>query len=63
MNFLGIFWVQNDCLVVGPWQLFKDGDRQGILADFVMPFFKLWPGADFFDIFCVIGYLMGKEIF
>ena len=49
MNFLDIFRAQNDCLVVGylmgkeifkfrpnlcPWQLFKEGNRQGILADF-----------------------------
>ena len=52
MNFLGIFWAQNDCLVVGylmgteifefrpnfgPWQLFKESNRQGILADFFKP--------------------------
>ena len=49
MNFLDIFRAQNDGLVVGyhmgkeifkfwpnlcPWQLFKEGNRQGILADF-----------------------------
>ena len=48
MNFLGIFLAQNDRLVVGymgteifefqpnfsKWQLFKEGNRQGILADF-----------------------------
>ena len=49
MNFWGIFWAQNNRLVVGylmgaeifefwpnfsPWQLFKEGNRQGILADF-----------------------------
>ena len=49
MNFLDIFRAQNDRLVVGylmgkeickfwpnlcPWQLFKEGNRQGILADF-----------------------------
>ena len=49
MNFLGIFRAQNDRLVIGylmgaevfefrpffgPWQLFKEGNRQGILADF-----------------------------
>ena len=55
MNFLGILWAQNDCLVVGHlmgaeisefwpnfglWQLFKEGYRQGILANFAMPFFR-----------------------
>ena len=55
MNFLGIFWAQKDRLVIGYlmgtemfefrpnfglWQLFKQGNRQGILADFAMPFFK-----------------------
>ena len=55
MNFLDIFTAQNDCLASGylmsttifefhlnlcPWQLFKEGTHQGILADFVMPFFK-----------------------
>ena len=51
-------------------ELFKEGTWQGILADFAMPFFKLFgPGVDFLDIFCaqndcpVIGYLMGTEIF
>ena len=49
MNFLVIFWAQNDRLVVGYlmgaeifefwpyfglWQQFKEGNRQGILADF-----------------------------
>ena len=49
MNFLDIFRAQNDRLVIGylmgkeifefrpnlcPWQLFKEGNRQGILADF-----------------------------
>ena len=49
MNFLGIFRAQIDRLVVGylkgaeifefrpnfsPWQLFKEGNRQGVLADF-----------------------------
>jgi len=49
MNFLGIFRAQNDCLVIGylmgteifefrpnfgPWQLFKDGNRQAILLIF-----------------------------
>ena len=49
MDFLDIFRAQNDCLVVGylmgkeifefwpnlcPWQLFKEVNRQGILADF-----------------------------
>ena len=49
MNFLGIFRAQNDRLVVGYlmgaeifefrpnfglWQLFKEGNRQGILAYF-----------------------------
>ena len=53
MNFLDIFRAQNDRLVVGYlmgkeifefrpnlclWQLFKEGNRQGILADFA--FFK-----------------------
>ena len=47
MNFLGIFWAQNDRLVVGYlmgaeifefrpnfglWQLVKEGNQQGILA-------------------------------
>ena len=56
MNFLGIFRAQNDCLVVGylmgteifefrpnfsPWQLFKEGNRQGILADFATPYLKI----------------------
>ena len=56
MNFLGIFWAQNNHLVVsylmgaesfelrpnfGLWQLFKEGNRQGILADSAMPFFKI----------------------
>ena len=87
MNFLGIFRAQNDCLVIGylmgaeifefrpnlgPWQLFKEGNWPGILANFATPFFKppfLGPGVDFLDIFCaqndclVIGYLMGTEIF
>ena len=55
MNFLGIFWAHNDHLVVGylmgadifefqanfgPWQLFKKGNQQSILADFAMPFIK-----------------------
>ena len=50
MNFLDIFRAQNDRLVIGylmgketfefrpnlcPWQLFKEGNLQGILADFV----------------------------
>ena len=50
MKFLGIFRAQNDRLVVGYligaeifefrpnfnlWQLFKEGNRQGILADFL----------------------------
>ena len=49
MNFLDIFRAQNDRLIVGYlmgkeifefrpnlslWQLFKDGNRKGILADF-----------------------------
>ena len=49
MNFLGIFRAQNDCLVIGYlmgaeifefrpnfglWQLFKEGNRQGILLIF-----------------------------
>ena len=49
MNFWGIFRAQNDRLVVGYlmgteifefrpnlslWRLFKEGNRQGILADF-----------------------------
>ena len=49
MNFLDILWAQNDHLVTGflidteilefwpnlcLWQLFKEGNRQGILADF-----------------------------
>ena len=49
MNFLGIFRAQNDRLVIGylmgaeifefrpnfgPWQLFKDGNQQGILLIF-----------------------------
>ena len=49
MNFLGIFRAHNDRLVVGylmsaeifkfwpnfgPWQLFKEGNRHGILAVF-----------------------------
>ena len=49
MNFLDIFRAQNDRLVVGYligkgmfefrpnlglWQLFKEGNRQGILADY-----------------------------
>ena len=49
MNFLGIFLAHNDRLVVGYlmgaeifefrpnlslWRLFKEGNRQGILADF-----------------------------
>ena len=49
LNFLDIFWAQNNCLVIGylmvkeifefqpnlwPWQLLKEGNRQGILADF-----------------------------
>ena len=53
MNFLDIFRAQNDRLVVGylmgkeifkfrpnlcPWQLFKEGNRQGILADFARIF-------------------------
>ena len=52
MNFLGIFRAQNDRLVVGYlmgaeifefrpnlslWRLFKEGNRQGILADFFKP--------------------------
>ena len=56
LNFLGIFKAQNDRLVIGflmdtdifefwpnlcPWQLFKEGNCQGILADFATPFFKL----------------------
>ena len=55
MTFLGIFRAQNDRLVVGylmgteifefrpnfgPWQLFKEGNRQGILADFATPYLK-----------------------
>ena len=53
------------------WQLFKEGNRQGILADFAMPFFKpplLGPRMDFLDIFCahndypVIGYLCQPPI-
>ena len=54
--FLDIFWAINDHLVIGflmdttnfefqpnlcPWQLFKEGNRRGILADFATPFFKL----------------------
>ena len=50
MNFLGFFWAQNDRLVVGymmgkeifefrpnlcPWQLFKEGNRQGIFLIFL----------------------------
>ena len=79
MNFLGIFRAQIDRQVVGylmgaeifefrpnlsPWRLFKEGNRQGILADFFKPSY-LGPGVDFLDIFCaqndclVIGYLMG----
>ena len=48
MNLLDIFKAQNDCLVIGYlmgkemfefrpnglWQLFKEGNRQGILADY-----------------------------
>ena len=49
MNFLDIFRAENDCLVIGYlmgkeifefrpnlclWQLFKEGNHQGILADF-----------------------------
>ena len=49
MNFLGIFRAQNDRLVIGylmgaeifefrsnlsQWRLFKEGNRQGIWADF-----------------------------
>ena len=52
MNFLGIFRDQNDRLVVGYrmgpeifefqpnlslWRLFKEGNQQGILADFFKP--------------------------
>ena len=52
---LGIFRAQNDRLVVGylmgaeilefrptfgPWQLFKEGNRQSILADFATPYLK-----------------------
>ena len=55
MNFLGIFRAQNDRLVASypmgtetfefrpnlcQWQLFKEGNRQGILSNFTMPFFK-----------------------
>ena len=55
MNFLDISRAQNDHLVIGYlmgkeifeswtnlclWQLFKEGNRQGILADFTTPFFK-----------------------
>ena len=55
MNFLGIFRAQNDRLVVGylmgteifefrpnfgPWQPFKESNRQGILADFAIPYLK-----------------------
>ena len=55
MSFLDIFRAQNDCLVIGylmgteifefhpnlcTWQLFKEGTRQGILANFAAPFFK-----------------------
>ena len=55
MNFLEIFSAQNDRLVVGyligaeifefrlnfgPWQLFKEGNRQGILGDFATLYLK-----------------------
>ena len=55
MNYWGIFRAQNDRLVVGylmgteifefrpnfgPWQLFKESNRQGILADFATPYLK-----------------------
>ena len=87
MNFLDIFRAQNNRLVIGflmdteifefwpnlrLWQLFKEGNRQGILANFATPFFKppkLERGVDFLDIFraqneCLaMGYLMGTEIF
>ena len=56
MNFLDIFRAQNNRLVIGflmdteifefwpnlsPWKLFKEGNRQVILANFATPFFKL----------------------
>ena len=55
MIFLGIFRAHNDRLVVGyligteifefrpklgPWQLFKGGNRHGILADFATLYLK-----------------------
>ena len=60
MNFLGIFLAQNNRLVVrylmgeeifefrpnlGLWQLFKEGNLQGILADFFQTIITLaWSG-------------------
>ena len=56
IGFLDIFTTPNDHLVIGflmdteifefwpnlcPWQLFNEGNRQCILADFATPFFKL----------------------
>ena len=55
MNYWGIFRAQNNRLVVGYlmgpeilefrpnfglWQLFKEGNRQGIWADFATPYLK-----------------------
>ena len=55
MNFCGIFRAHNDRLVVGylmgaeifefrpklgPWQLFEEGNRHGILADFATLYLK-----------------------
>ena len=55
MDFLDFFCAQNDRLVVGylmgaetfefrpklgPWQLFKEGNRQGILANFAALYLK-----------------------
>ena len=55
MNYWGIFRAQNDRIDVGyligteiiefqpnfgPWQLFKESNRQGILADFATLYFK-----------------------
>ena len=75
MEFLNIFSAHHDCLVVGLlmgteisefgpnlclWQLFKEGDCQGILVDLASPFFQtpiIWAWID--HDFQVIGLLMG----
>ena len=69
MNFLGIFWAQNDRLVIGflmdtqifefqpnlcLWQLFKEGNCQGILANFFHALFQTpitWAWSGLFGLF------------